>query len=73
MGNLKVLVTDQQKRVESAKDVLETALEKGFETVLVLGLKNNVMFMDYSSSESVAKTIGQIEILKADYIKDHLE
>jgi hypothetical protein len=58
--NLHALPTVHQ----SAKDLLERALEAGFSTVIVLGFKDGEVSIDASDSIDFLKVLGAVEYAK---------
>ena len=69
MSNLKVLVTDKEQQKLDTKEVLQNALNSDFETVLLLGVKNGHMTMEFNCVPDVAKILGYIEVIKDDFLR----
>ena len=69
-NKLSILKTNQQSMIEEAKALLHKAVEKEFETVFIVGIKDKKMCINYSRSLNVVEKIGMLEILKHDWISN---
>lgn len=69
-NNLKVLITDKEGLIASAKEILEDALKENFEGVLVLGIKDGNIYRTTSKQKSVIQVVGLIELLKTKLLED---
>ncbi len=55
---------------KEAKSVLEDAIENEFETVLVLGIKNQKIYCTSSAISDVLSFLGMIEALKQHFLEN---
>jgi hypothetical protein len=49
---------------QDAEEVLQQALEEGFESIIILGLKGDCMHIKSSKQFSTLKTLGALEAAK---------
>ena len=71
--NLKVLVTDKDKRLKDAKKILQEALNSDFEIVFVVGEKDGKMVISESYASNVSRTLGLLELLKYRFVSGLIE
>ena len=70
MGELKVLITDKDERLKSAKETLQEAMDSNYEVIFVVGEKDGKMFISESYTSNVSRTLGLIELLKYNFVKN---
>jgi hypothetical protein len=65
MGSITVLQTDRQHCLDDAKDTLTLALDKGFECVLVIGIrKDGRIWAQKSDAMNRLQFLGAVELAK---------
>ena len=68
-NNLSVLETNIVLNVKDARKVLEEAIGEGFETVLVVGLKDDKVYFKNSKAIDTLHKIGMIDFAKMEFWK----
>ena len=63
-NNLLVLPTDREALKKDARGVLEEGIEKEFDSVCVVGLKNGTVYFHKSRNVDTVRLLGMIEIAK---------
>ena len=64
MGELSLLPTPRTQAVEDARATLAEAMEKGFEAVVVVGIKGHTAHTCKSKSLDTLSLVGAIELAK---------
>lgn len=64
MGELSILTTPKNQAIEDARLVLEEAMGKGFEALVVVGLKGGNAHVCKSKSLDTISLVGAIELAK---------
>lgn len=62
--SFRVLKTEKDSVKQEAKELLEDALKKDFETVFIVGVKDGKIDQRYSATLNVLEKIGMLESLK---------
>ena len=64
VGDIKVLTTDRQKRINAAKELLVDALAGEFDTIVILGIKDEKWEVFNSSHVNGFTLLGMLEAIK---------
>lgn len=62
--NLRVLETKKVQAARDARELLEEALTKNYETVFLVGVKGDTFYVTHSRSLNVMTQLGALEALK---------
>jgi hypothetical protein len=68
MNKLKVLHSPKEEMIKDAKGILNEAIEEGFETVLVVGIKDGQVYFRCSGCLNTHEKLGLIESAKFDWM-----
>ena len=67
---LSVLETKKDAHIEEARKLLQEAAEQGFESVIILGCKDDKLFIKQSAALDCVKKLGMIEAAKLEFWKE---
>lgn len=69
MSDISLLKTKKDHLIDEARAVLKEAIECGFETVLIIGIKGDKVSFKASPCMEVTHKLGMIELAKMDWIR----
>ena len=70
MAEIKQLMTDRERHIADARNVLQECLDAGFEAVVVIGIKNGSVWAKKSATVDTLSFLGACEIAKEHILRN---